>query len=423
MKGLFKFIRDYALFGIIFIGTKGLAFIIPILLADILPTNDFGMLEWSLGSVAMIISAFISLGVPGAYPYFILKRKELNLKSGFVIHPISLVLVFIVNQFIYFIFNIPFVYYLAVNIAFVLANQLYYSSVLKSKELILKAVLFDTGIYLVLTVYFLAAKINLVSVSLQTVNSLIVGYAIIYVIYAIYVIIKTKNGQIFQKYLEIIKFSYHLLISSTLIFLVIVSGRILVEHFFDDYTLVGVYGYYYRISAAVVMIYQIIYIVYFKKIYTIDSLILDKYYSFFFIFIFIFSVVLFMVSPLILPHISNFFSETYQEHKGVYFILSVQMVMWIAISLNSSIIDRENLASINNKYFIVLLISIGLLFYLLRDILVFKLLVFLHFSTIYLAVILQYFNLRKRNILFINSSIIISLFYFITTVIFFVYLF
>ena len=50
---------------------KGITFLAPILLADILTKNDFGMLEYALAGVGMLLNSIISLGVPGAYPYFI----------------------------------------------------------------------------------------------------------------------------------------------------------------------------------------------------------------------------------------------------------------------------------------------------------------------------------------------------------------
>ena len=104
----------------------------------------------------MLLNAIINFGVPGAYPYFILKKKNTEIKEGFSLHPLWLSLYFIINQIIYFTTDFyDIAIYMAINISFIVANQLFYSVQLKSNEKIHKAVFLDAGLYILLSFFVL----------------------------------------------------------------------------------------------------------------------------------------------------------------------------------------------------------------------------------------------------------------------------
>ena len=130
---------------------KGIVFLAPLLLADILTGKDFGVLEYSLAGIGMLLNAVMNLGVQGAYPYFIIRKKMAKLKNGFSLHPLWLTLFFIGNQIIYFSFKrYGLEIYLAINISYIIANQMFFSTKLKSHSNIFRAVFLDAGIYILL---------------------------------------------------------------------------------------------------------------------------------------------------------------------------------------------------------------------------------------------------------------------------------
>ncbi|WP_417200970.1 lipopolysaccharide biosynthesis protein [Bizionia sp.] len=415
---MFKFLKQYAIFGVVFMVAKATVYFIPLLLADVLTKSDFGVLEYALAGLGMIVNTIINLGVPGAYPYFILREEKVELKPAFKLHAVILFIPFALNQVLYFFFNLDVVFYLAFNISYIIANQVFYSTQLKSHEKSTPSVIIDSGIYLVLLVAYVLDKLNLLDVNLQLINVFVLTYSLVYVVYGIINYYKVKEEATLLGYKTILKFSIHLLISTFLIFLITTSGRILVELFFDFET-VGIYAFYFRLSAVVVMIHQVINIAFFKKIYTFNPEVLDKYFYLFFIFIFCLSVVIQFIAPFIITHFSDYFNDTYQAYKTVYFLLSAQMVMWIASALNSNIIDRENLASKNNIKFLILVFISILLFYAVQNYLTLALLTFLHMSIIFVACLLQYSSLYSKGIYFKKSAITLIIIYFITSVYYF----
>lgn len=413
-------IKKGTLFGIVFSLAKAIIYFVPLLLAEVLSKEDYGVLEYALAGIATLVSTIINLGVPGAYPYFILKQKKAFLKEGFYFHSIVLFFFFLMNQILYLNHLLSFNIYFAFNISYVLANQLFFSTQLKSNEKPVKAVLLDSALYFVLLIYYLIIKTSLINLDFKGANYFVLIYAAFYIINAGKLLLKISLKRVIHFYKIITKFSVHILISTFLIFLISVSGRILVEFFFD-YETVGIYSYYFRLSAVVVMIHQIANIVYFKKIYTLNPHILDNYFYLFFIFIFILSLSFYFIFPKIIIYFSDFFNLTFQNNKAVYFLLSSQMVLWIASALNSNIIDRENLAAKNNIRFIVLILLGIVTLFIFKDQLTFSRLVFIHFSSIFIACLIQYYSLFKKSIFFCKSLFSLILFYLLTSSFYFFY--
>ena len=402
---------------IIFSFAKGIVFLVPLFLADLLTKNDFGILEYALAGVGMLLNAVINFGVPGAYPYFILKKKNTEIKEGFFLHPLWLSFYFILNQIIYFTTDFyDIAIYMAINISFIVANQLFYSIQLKSDEKIHKAVFLDAGLYILLGLFVLSFFLDLLSLTIKNISLGIFIYGLLYIVIALVNFIKVKKDEIFSKYKKIVRFSFHLLISSVFLFLLTVSGRVLAKHFFG-YEEAGFYGFYYRLAAIVVMIYQVASIRYFKELYTIDLKKLDNYFSLFFIFIFTFSLTVYLISPYIVPYFSQYYLDTIKENNILFFIIFSQMTMWIGTALNSSIIDREGLAKKSNMYFLGLFILSIPTIFILKPLITLELMSFGIYSLFFITNMIQYFTLYRKKIIFKRSSLILTCIYSISCII------
>lgn len=420
MNVFWSVVKGKLSFFISFIFSKTIVFIAPIILAEVLNKEDYGIIEYALAGLGFVLNGVINLGVPGAYPYYILKEKEMWIKNGFKLHPLWLSIVFILNQIVFILFELNAEIYLSINVAYIISNQIFYSTQYKSHEKPTLAVFLDSGIYLVLLISFILFKTKVVNISIQTINNIIIIYALIYLFVGGFTFLKSKKEKILKHYKIILRYSSNLMVATFLIFLISASGRILVEWFFT-FDEVAVYGYYFRLSAIVVMIHQVVNIAFFKKIYTLNPRTLDFYFSYFFFGIFILSIICFLLAPKILGAFSTFFTNTYEENKELYFLLSSQMIMWIASALNSSIVDRENLAKSNNYRFSIL-IGIGIcILYLLRSSLNLTLLVYVHYSIIFCACLVQFYSLYTKQIFFQKSLFVLTLTFVVTSLIYFIW--
>lgn len=412
-------IKNKLSFTLLFGTLKFLIVIVPIWLADILNKSDYGIVEYSLIGLGMIITSLFGLGIPGAYPYFIIKKEKHSFKNAFFIHPIWLLFLLLLNQTFYYLFSLYDInIYFALNFTYLIANQQFYSSILKSEEKIIKAIFIDSGVYIILFTFIILTILGFIDANIETLNSFIKFYIGIYVFYGIFLFYKSNKNEIINKYYEIIKYSYHLIIASFLIFVITFLGTLLIKHFFSN-ELVAIYGFYFRLASIVVISQRIINIMFFKKLYSVNPNILDKYYALLFIFMFISAFVGYYLIPLIITHFSNFFNETFLEYKKIFLILIFQMVFWGASAMNSFIIDRERLVKKNNIKFILIIVICFIYLFFYRNKLDILGVVYLHFTLIFISILIQYLTLYSKNIFFKKSLIsIIIIFIFSSLIIF-----
>lgn len=396
------------IFSIVFTLSKSTVYLAPLIVAEILSKEDFGILEYALAGLGMVINTLINLGVPSAYPYFKLKNNNIAVDNVFNFHYIWLLGFFIISQVCYYTFNFDLSYFIALNVAFVISNQLYISTQLKTKEKISIAVLFDSGVYVVILLFVVLSYLKIVTPSIQVISNLVQCYAILYVFYAIYQFLKIDFKEFFNNYRSVLAYSFPVLIGSLLIYFLTVSGRILIEFFLNDYELVGIYAFYFRLSAVIVMVHQVINIVFFKKMYQLNPKVLDHYFSICFGGLYIISISAFLIVPNILPYFSEFYETTKNAYKGVYFLLCSQMVFWIATALFSNIIDREKLANKNNKLFVILLITFLFILWMLKSSLSIELFTLIHMIVVFLASLIQIYSLTKKQIFFKKSFLTLT---------------
>lgn len=403
MGSVLGFLKEKIWFFLSFIISKGVVFIAPLFVAELLSKEDFGVLEYALAGLGMVLNTFINLGIPSAFPYFKLRESKIDLSNAFVLHYIWLLLFFILVQIGYYIIDFPIHIYMALNIAFVVSNQVYISTQLKTKEKISYAVFFDSGIYIMLLLFGLLAYFKILKPEVNTFNYIVLGYAGLYIIYTLKKLIGLNTDNIISNYKKLLKYSVHVLLGGLLIYFITVSGRILIEFFLKDFEMVGIYAYYFRLSAVVVMIHQVINIAFFKKMYLLDPKILDKYFSICFFILYIISVSVFLTTPLILPKFSVFFSTTFENYRITYFLLSTQMIFWIATALLSNIIDREKLAPKNNPLFLFLFLFFIICLFVFKQLLTLQLFTLIHLIVILCAAMIQIYTLNNKKILFRKS--------------------
>ena len=411
-----QFIKSKLAFLAAFGFAKLLVIIIPIILSNIITTADYGTVEYGLIGLGMLVSAMFSLGIPGAYPYFILIKEDFKKEDAFTIHPIWLLFLFLLNQILFYGFTVySFSLYFALNLAYLVSNQIFYSTKLKSKDSITKAVLLDSGIYFILLLFILGVISKLISPTLNNINIGILMYSFIYVVYALHQFYIIKKGELFFQYKKILKFSSHLLISSVLIFAITTAGIIMVKQNYDFET-VAIYGLYIRFASFLLITQRVVSIVFFKKLYIYGAIALDKFYALFFTGIFLSIIGYYYLAPFVLVHFSKIYAETHLDNKKLFFIILVQMLMWMASALNSVLVDREGLTKKNNPRFMVLILFGLIAFYFLKDSLTLPKIAFLHFTLFYVATMIQYYSLSKKNMVFKKSIIVLTTTYLLSNI-------
>lgn len=350
----------------IFFGlSKGVAFIAPILLIRFVCLKDYGIVEYSysMGSVLAIIASF---GFAGSYPYFILKIKDCNKRQVFLFYSIPITVISITFFSLYHMKVINETAHFIIVFTLIFSIQRILSSKFKTEDKGYIGVIIDGGYYFVL--------ITIISItwlfsfdSNNTLKTLLISMEIyllclcLLMLYNFFRIRTLTFSRIINvELLEILKFSYKLIISSFIVFWLTSSARIYVKWLFG-YEEVGIYSFYFRIAGISHVLYQFLYIAFFKKLYVVDSKKMDKYYSA----IIILVTISCFVCGLILPYVSEYLhiGAKIQDFQ-LYAMLSLQMPVWVGFALGEGIIARENIVSDFNKTMSILVITFPLILYL-----------------------------------------------------------
>jgi len=409
---LITFKKDFqrvSVFSFVFFLVKGSAFAAALWLSNMVSIADLGLFEYAL-SGGLILAVILNLGLQGAYPFFIIREKKESYRAIFFFHGLLvsgliLGLIFLNKITGYWI---PIKFSLMGIMASVIGMQVLYSTILKSHEVLIPAILLDGGIFILINIYNILIYLGVLSFSFETLETGLMIYMMVLwgIYFREYNVI--KNQFTVKKYKEAIHFGKHLVASSFLIILLTGGARIFIYYFLEIKE-VGYYGFYFRLAAIIVMIHQIINIVFFKKMYQSDTNTLDHYFSLFVGAILIMSISLSFLVPVVFSSVLTLLENSYGDYKLLYFTLSFQVVFWIILALNENIIYREELSSKMNKgFFIILFLMLGTMAIFSRlEILNIFWLTIINMLAIAAAVEWQFFLLKKeRNIRFTNTHLI-----------------
>ena len=370
----------------------------PLLLAGQLSIEDYGLVEYTL-ALGSVTAIFFNTGVSTSYPYFILRRKLNSFKPYFFVHFIFVFLIFFSIGILYFFNILDKKYFFGIMTGVVMANQIFVSTKQKSHERGTTAVLVESGVFILLTVVALLIIGNYFS-------DLIWFYRLIFVYYLVFVFNAIKNFnelavsfETLNRYKKVLQYGFPILFSSIAIVLFTTSGRILVEWLLGV-DKVGVYAFYFRLASVVIVVYQVVNVLYFKRIYTYPFHLIDKYFSLFFVAVLAIGLFFYFILHLFEQEIFSFFSweKQKEEHDFIRLLFVFQMVFWIGLALNENIIYRENLAKYASRILSLLVVAMILFFAVLKhfseiDLL---LLIFLHISFMFVALEVQFYILRRR---------------------------
>lgn len=404
-----KDLQRVSVFSLVFFLVKGSAFAAALWLSNMISVAEFGLFEYAL-SGGLILAVILNLGLQGAYPFFIIKEKKENYRAIFFFHGllvsgVILVLILLNKIMGYWI---PIKFSLMGLMASLIALQVLYSTILKSHEILIPAVLLDGGLFITINIYNILMYFELVTFSLEYLETGLMIYLIIVWLIYFREYFVTKQQFSLEKYQAIINFGKHLVISSFLIILLTGGARIFIDYFLAIEQ-VGYYGFYFRLAGITVMIHQIINIVFFKKMYQSDTSTLDYYFSLFVGAILIISLSLSFLIPALFSGILTILENSYSEYKLLYITLAFQIVFWVILALNENIIYREELSSKMNRGFLViffLMFGTMVVFSKLEILNIFWLTI-INMLAIALAVEWQFFLLKKeRKIDFTNTHMI-----------------
>lgn len=380
---------------LLFALSKGVAFLAPILFIKFITLEEYGGIEFAY-STGSICAVALSLGLGGAYPYFILRRQEKQKEQffflyGYLLLFISLVFLFlfhsgIISQFSYFVYLF----------SSILSLQSLYSSILKSNDKGYIGVLYDGGYYfLLLLVIFLCYFFDIpYLLVLRFTMEIYLGMLLSLFCYKYHQNRTDICGK--KECFDILKYSSLLILSGIIVFWLTSSPRIYIKYLMG-YEQVGIYSLYFRFVGISVVIYQFCYIAFFKKLYLASAQRLDKYYLILILAVFLACFAVYFIYPVFAKYLLS--GKEVVLSSKLYVLLGMMMPIWVGIALNEGIISRENVIGKMNLVLGIQVLIFPLVLFLLKSQMTLELFTFLNVLMFGIAYLSQIRILKNKNIL------------------------
>jgi len=398
IKKLFSLLIVFGIF-------KSLAFIAPLGIQEVLNSDKlYGEFEYRF-NLGQTLTGIFSMGLVGAYGYFILKTGQKKLIPIFHFHFLALtaLLCLITVLFPSLIAN---TYFGAAILGVAFADQILISGILKINGFNKWAVVIDTGVYIIMGTLVLLALSNTVDYSKELWHS-----AILFCLVATSLLFHLNRAKNFNKIsrkdiLSVYKFGGLVLIIGPLLVLVTSSTRLYIEHY-TTFAEVGVYSYYFRLASFILIIFRVFGIMLFKKFFIENHQKLDRVYSLIMIGLFLLNTFMFFILPMALEGRYAKFDDTFETHSSLFLLCMFQITFWINVSLFEPIFQREN----KLLWLILLLISsIAILivaFYIFNmfDLLTLNAIVIINTVVIYLLFFGQQMVLKKAKVSYPRTTL------------------
>jgi O-antigen/teichoic acid export membrane protein len=336
---------------------KTIGFATPLILSNSLNIHDYGSYEYAL-NIASICSIFAGFGVSGALPYFLLTRNKHKyievhriqvVLMGSILVGISVLFTRMSNvQIIVFlipVLTIALVCYSNLAIIFKIKERPAFSSIAEAipNLSICLAIIFLSFLKLHIDLKWIMFAVGFGCLSLSFVEATKLVW----------------NLKAFQnnvlRFSACVKFGTPLILNSLLMY-VFISGPRLVSGPYLSLTEVGVYSFFYRLAAAVLLVHQLVITIFFKKIYQLENNAIDNYFAKIMFGIFCVGLLLFLILPPVLDDYFVLMQNYHAKYLNVYLTLAIQMVIWAATAQMEMIINREKLSS---RFLIFLIVIVG----------------------------------------------------------------
>ena len=362
--------------------------------------SDYGLFEYAL-TIGFMVAIPLDFGLNGAYPFFNIKLGKKDYKSVFYFHGLLMgglmLSIFGIHEFIYSFLHTKYVF--ALLIGGIVSVQALSSSILKSHEVLIKAVIFDGGLFIALNAYNLWLYLSGGVFDVDNLQNCFALYLLLLTGAYAFLFWKEQSDFSLKKYFETLEFGRHIVFSAFLIICLTGSARIFIEWFLD-LEAVGYYGIYFRFAAMTVMLHQIVNIVFFKKMYQAEAQTLDKYFAIFLQVLVVGALVLWQIIPPLFSGFITLLQDSYETYQSLYLILSFQMIFWIALALNENIIYREELSKEMNKGLSLIILGMAGGMYALYQMALLDIfnLTLINMLAIFLATEYQFSLLKQKNI-------------------------
>jgi O-antigen/teichoic acid export membrane protein len=340
---------------LVYLITKATAFFGPMMLARSLGVDHYGEFELALawGTPCAVLAG---MGLTASVPYFLLKLDKPESRSIFYLHVMWVSAVLAIAALLVH-WHGDIIVSMALLITGIFAGQNIFSAMLKTYAQPAASSFLEVALYCVLFVYLLVFLALRRPLSMELCYAAILGTAVLFIVASAWLWLREPvRAPLGPIYSATVKFGLPVIVTSLLNTVLLSGGRILLGVFVGVRD-VGIFSLLFRMSAAAVVVHQLLVSIIFPKLYKGNERLLDRYLFAIQSIVLSAALSVWLVGWPIGQHLFPALRGGGNIHE-VMLVVSLQMFFWCSSSQVEFILYREELA---NHYAVWLCTAFALL--------------------------------------------------------------
>ncbi len=341
--------------------SKASNFIAPIFAATILNSASYGVFEFSL-SISYLLYTFIGMGGPNIIAFDLVKKKY-QLITVVKKYSLALTYSFAILSFLLILFSANKTLILISGLISILISGNIIGGYLKGTGKGAYASIFESSVYITSIILFIFLYLNEIN-SLKTffifpLSGIIIGLFLNKIIYQD---ITKINRHAFKMF---IRRGSAIMISGFLSILFLNLPRIILS--LNSFETVSFFSIYFRWASLCLIFYQFIFVVFFKKLFTLDFYQFQKACILILSLVWSFSLVLMFITNYLYSSGFNIIKVP-EPNLTFQIIMSLSISCWILSALIEGLIYREEKSIYHGYSNIIGIISFFFFLFILKDI-------------------------------------------------------
>lgn len=318
---------------------RGALFVAPLLLANLLASVDYGVLETALAA-ASVMAALATLGTASATPLVMLGHNTDASMKGIVMHHLLVVGLALTFMLVGAAFNCPTSWLLTALLTAALAIQGLASTHLKTMGYGDASVLIDAGMLGLMALAVCIAHVGNASALMTWVWAAILIYSLTLTVVYLRLFTRIDHAHTPMAWAKTLQLGIPLMLGGVVSLLATTSGRLgmglmAVPELTADYAVLA------RAAALPIVAHQLILIAKFRNLFAQPDDAVARATLNIVLFVSISVIGFIVISPWLGLFLGPAFSRAFELHRMACFWIVAQAVLWSAIALNDLVIARH----------------------------------------------------------------------------------
>jgi hypothetical protein len=320
---------------------RGALFAAPLLLANLLAREDYGLLEWALAT-ALLAASTASLGTASVVPLVLLGQNRDVGMRGIVSHHLGLALLCVALTLVGGAFGLSSIWRFAALLTAATALQSLASTHLKTLGHGDRSVMMDAGLFLLMVAAVLLASLVRPSAALASIwiaaGLYSAGLALFYVRY----LGKLAQAGEATRWRAALRAGSPLMLGGIVSFLATTSGR-LGTGLLGGAALTATYASLARATAISMVMHQLIVIARFRHLFTADDEQVARATTGIVTLVSLSALGFWLLAPWLAPLLGSAFAQAWRTEPVSGLWLTAHSILWCAIALNDLVITRHQM--------------------------------------------------------------------------------